>query len=227
MDDEHSHQKMNPIECDAILFDLDGVLIDSEACIERNWRAWARRYGLDWAEIKQLAHGRRTEETIRLVAPQLDAVEEARQFEAAEAGDTQGVRRIEAAAGLLESLPAEAWAIATSGTRAVATARLIHTGLPIPSVLVTAEDVTRGKPDPEPYLAAARGLGVTAEHCVVIEDAPAGIAAAYAAGMQAVAIASTHAPEDLAQASLIAGQLGEIQVQAGGKRRLVVSILIP
>jgi sugar-phosphatase len=156
---------MNTIECDAILFDLDGVLIDSLACIERHWQQWATRHGLDMAEVMRVAHGRKTDETIRLVAPQLDAAEEARQLEASEANDTRGVLRVEGALTLLNSLPADSWAIATSGTRPVALTRLKHSGLPLPRVLVTADDVVRGKPDPEPYLMAARRLGIPPERC--------------------------------------------------------------
>jgi sugar-phosphatase len=215
---------MNPIDCDAILFDLDGVLIDSYACITRHWQEWARRNGLEWTAIMRVAHGRRTEETIQLVAPHLDVAEEARLIEASEAGDTRGVYPVEGASGLLASLPGETWAIATSGTRAVATSRLKHTGLPIPRVLITADEVSRGKPDPEPYLAAAQGLGVPAERCMVIEDAPAGIEAARAAGMLAVAIASTHSADELGRASLIARQLGDIRVEQGSVCRLAIRV---
>ena len=213
---------MNTIECDAILFDLDGVLIDSSACIEHHWQLWATHHGLDIADVMRVAHGRRTDETIKLVAPHLDAEEEARRIEESEAGDTRGVLTVEGALSLLNSLPRDAWAIATSGTRAVATTRLKHTGLPVPNILVTAEDVTRGKPDPEPYLAAAKGLGIPADRCVVIEDAPAGIEAARAAGMKSVAVVSTHPARDLAKATIIAWQLKDIHSKAGYNTRLAI-----
>ena len=212
------------IGCDAILFDLDGVLIDSSACIERHWQHWARRHGLDMADVMRVAHGRRSEETIQLVAPHLDAEEEARHLEESEAGDSRGVLPAEGALTLLNSLPRDTWAIATSGTRKVAVARLQHTGLPIPAVLVTADDVVRGKPDPEPYLKAARGLGIPADRCVVIEDAQAGIEAGCSAGMQTVAIASTYPAQALEKATIIARQLGDIQVEVGEDRRLVIRV---
>ena len=215
---------MIQIECDAILFDLDGVLIDSTACIQRHWQQWAEQRGLDIAKIMQVAYGRRTIETIRLVAPYLWAEEEARHLAAIEAVDTQGVITIEGASALLHSLPMDAWAIATSGSRDVATARLKQAGLPVPSVLVTAEDVARGKPDPEPYLAAATGLGIPADRCAVLEDSPAGIEAACSAGMRTVAVATTHAPHHLANANAIARHLYDIHVADGSSRRLAIRI---
>ena len=215
---------MIQIECDAILFDLDGVLIDSTACIKRHWQQWAQQHGLDVTHIMQVAHGRRTVETIRLVASHLDAEQEAKHFAAVEAADTQGVITIEGASPLLNSLPTDTWAIATSGTRDVATARLKHAGLPIPSVLVTAEDVTNGKPDPEPYLVAAQALGIPTNLCVVIEDSPAGIKAACSAGMQTVALATTHTHHDLGKANIVARRLGDIHIENGSSCRLAIRI---
>jgi len=172
----------------------------------------------------QVAYGRRSIETIRLVAPHLCVEEEAEQLAAIEAVDTQGVITIEGAPALLSSLPMDAWAIATSGSRDVATARLKHAGLPIPGVLVTAEDVARGKPDPEPYLAAAKGLRIPADQCVVIEDSPAGIDAACSAGMQTVAVATTHVHHHLAKADAIARHLYDIHVEEGSTHRLAIRI---
>jgi mannitol-1-/sugar-/sorbitol-6-phosphatase len=203
------------IECAAILFDLDGVLIDSTESVVRHWREWAERHNLDLAAIMQVAHGRRTLETMRLVAPQLPVEEEALRFAAGEAADTQGVIAIEGALPLLQALPPGAWAIVTSGTRNVAAARLGSQGLPVPRIMVTAEDVVNGKPDPEPYLLAATRLGLPAEQCIVVEDSPAGIAAARAAGMRSVAVASTHERDELEAATAIAGRLGELRVKCG------------
>ncbi len=212
------------IECTAILFDLDGVLIDSTDSIVRHWRQWAEQHNLDLAEIMRVAHGRRTAETMRLVAPHSPVDEEARSFAALEAADTQGVVAIDGALPLLEPLPTDRWAIVTSGTRDVATARLIRLGLPVPRIMVTAEDVVNGKPDPEPYLVAANILGIPAGQCVVVEDSPAGIAAAQAAGMRSVAVASTHAADELETATAIARQLSDIQVQNCPDGRLVVRV---
>jgi len=216
-----------PIECTAILFDLDGVLIDSTQSITHLWEQWAQRHDLDLGAIMQVAYGRRAVDTIRLVAPQLAAEQEAHALAALEVADLHGVVVIDGAAPLLMGLPAGTWAIVTSGARAVVTARLQSLGLPLPTVLVTAEDVVKGKPDPEPYLAAAARLGVAAAHCVVIEDSPAGIAAALAAGMRAVGVASTHAVPELASATAIARHLADLQVDRGSDGGLEIRIVDP
>ena len=171
-----------------------------------------------------MAHGRRTIETMRLVAPHLPVEKEARAFAAGEAADTEGVVAVDGALRLVSSLPFGAWAVVTSGTRDVATARLRSLGLPVPEVLVTAEDVVNGKPDPEPYRAAASALGVPAEQCVVVEDSPAGIAAAGAAGMRSIAVASTHAYHELEPATVLVSRLSDIRVDIGVNGRLVICI---
>jgi sugar-phosphatase len=138
--------RMTELECDAVLFDLDGVLVDSATCVERHWRRWAAQHNLDCDEIMRFAHGRPTVESIRLVAPHLPAEAEAAHLDAAEAVDTDGVVAVHGAAQLVRSLPPDAWAIATSGTRNTALTRLRHTGVPLPSVLITADDVVHGNP---------------------------------------------------------------------------------
>jgi sugar-phosphatase len=216
---------MTQLECDAILFDLDGVLIDSTACIIHHWQKWAEQHNLDLNKIMQVMHGRPTLETMRLVAPHLPVEAEARRFEAAEALDSAGVEKIDGATRLLKLLPPDAWAIVTSGTRGVATARIRYTGLPTPIILITADDVTQGKPSPEPYLLAAKKFGLAPDQCVVIEDSPAGISAAHAAGMRAIAVASTHAHHELNGAEAIAERLADIQVAENGNRhRLTVRV---
>jgi len=200
------------LRCDAVIFDLDGVLIDSMAVIERHWRRWAIQHNLDAAEIMRVAHGRRTVETIRLVAPHLNAEVEAVRFEADEAVDTDGLVRIDGAARLVRSLPRGSWAVATSGTRDVAMTRLRYTGLPMPTVLVTADDVKRGKPDPEAYLLASERLGIVPEGCIVVEDAPAGVEAAHAGGMRVIAVATTHGQEKLESANTVVAYLSDIEI---------------
>ena len=215
----------NQFECDAILFDLDGVLIDSSACIRRHWQEWAHRHGLDLDAIMQVAHGIRTIETMRIVAPHLPVEEEAMRFAAAELVDTEGVFAIDGASRLLDPLPPDAWAIVTSGGRALATARLGYAGLPVPDILVTGDDVTHGKPDPEPYLLAAERMGDAPDRCVVIEDAPAGIEAAHAAGMRVIALATTHARQELPQAEAVVEHLSALQITGEGEHaRLTIWI---
>jgi haloacid dehalogenase superfamily, subfamily IA, variant 3 with third motif having DD or ED len=175
---------MPTFSCSAILFDLDGVLCDSTRAVEREWRDWARRKGVDGDAVMAIAHGVRTLEVIRRVAPHLNAEAEAELIENEEASDQHGVTVMPGAAELLQSIPAGRWGVVTSGSRLLATARLPFCGLPVPKVLVTSDDVTHGKPHPEPYLKGADLLGVRPEDCLVIEDAPAGIQSARAGGKQ-------------------------------------------
>ncbi|MGY0232048.1 HAD-IA family hydrolase [Longispora urticae] len=179
---------MKIIPAEAVLFDLDGVLVDSLALIERILRAWAVSRGLDADAAVALSRGRRDLDLVTLLAPHLDPVAETRRIVAAEEADLTGLRAVPGAAGLLAALPAHRWAVVTSGTRLVATGRLRAVGLPLPTVLVAAEDTGEGKPDPEGYLAAAAALGVPPERCVVVEDAPAGLAAARGAGMARIGL---------------------------------------
>jgi sugar-phosphatase len=188
---------MKRFECSAIVFDLDGVLVDSTGYIEQQWRHWAASKGLPVEPFLRVCHGRRALETIRLAAPELDAEAEVAAFAPAEESDGQVLGPVDGAPRLLETLPVGSWAVATSGTRAMATDRLRRAGLPIPGVLICAEDVQRGKPSPDVYLLAAAGLGVVPAECLVVEDAPAGIEAARAAGMGVVALTTTHRAAEL------------------------------
>jgi sugar-phosphatase len=198
--------------CDAILFDLDGVLVDSNTIVERHFLAWAARHELAIGQFSADHHGLTTVETIRLVAPHLDAIAEALALETGEADDTEGLVAYAGAHRLLTALPGGRWAIATSGTRRTASARLAHLGLPLPAVLVTADDVTRGKPAPDPYLLAAKRLGVDPQRCVVIEDAPAGVAAARAAGARVVAVTTTNGAAALGAADAVVARLDDLAV---------------
>lgn len=193
-----------------ILFDLDGVLVDSARCVERTWRQWAARHGLDPDAIVAVAHGRRTLETIPEVAPHLDVATEVAALEAIESTTTDGVHEIPGARALLERLPPDRWAIVTSGARSVATLRIRYTALPTPRVLVCADEITQGKPHPEGYLTAARSLGLTPDECIVVEDAPAGLEAARAAGMRSIGIVGTFPAEALAIADLVIPSLAAL-----------------
>jgi sugar-phosphatase len=196
----------------AIIFDLDGVLVDSAECIERTWRAWAIRNQLDPESVIAVAHGRRAIETVQLVAPQLSAEAELDALAASESTTSEGVYEISGARELLEMLPADKWAVVTSGIRAVAEFRLRHAGLPVPPVMICADEISLGKPHPEGYLTAAERLGYSPAECLVIEDAPAGIESARAAGMRVIAITTTYPPRMLTGADAIVERLTDLSV---------------
>src|SRR6202034_2357839 len=215
---------MPTFSCAAILFDLDGVLVDSTRAVDREWREWAARKGVDGDAIMAIAHGVRTIEVIRRVAPHLDAQAEADAIENHEAGDQRGVTVMPGAVDLVKSIPDGRWGVVTSGSRLLARNRLRYCGLPVPQVLVTSDDVTNGKPHPEPYLKGAMGLGFEPADCLVIEDAPAGIQSARAGGMKVVGITSTYKVHALTQADVVIGKLGQIQVASNGAGRLGVEV---
>lgn len=217
---------MHLFHCDAILFDLDGVLVNSMPVIERQWRLWAAHNQIDMRVIQDVWHGRRAFEIIQIVAPHLDTAAEALIVAAAEAADTEGLQVYPGAHQLLTALPPTQWAIATSGPLAVASTRLGHAALPFPEVFVTGDDVARGKPNPDPYLLAAARLGIPAARCVVIEDAPAGIEAGLAAGAQVIAIASTNPPAELHRATAIVRTLADLRVTSHptGNYRLTIEV---
>lgn len=171
---------MPTFHCSAILFDLDGVLLDSTRVVAEQYTRWAREHGLDPAEVMKAAHGVRTLEVVRRVAPHLDPVAETKRIEDREAA-ADGIFPIPGAVALLTSIPAGRWCVVTSGTRFLATTRMRKFGIPIPEILVTADDVRNGKPDPEPYRKGAELLKVSPRDCVVFEDAPAGIRSGHAA----------------------------------------------
>jgi sugar-phosphatase len=179
------------LACDAVLFDMDGTLVDSRACVERVWRSWCAAHELDSERLLAVSHGRQNRDTIRLVAPQLDTAEEVAALVRAEEGCRDGIVAVPGAGRLLRWLPATRWAVVTSAWRRLAEVRLDQAGLPLPEVLVTADETRRSKPDPEGYLTAAARLAVPPAACVVVEDAPAGIAAARAAGMRVIGVTTT------------------------------------
>jgi len=201
------------LSCQAVLFDLDGVLVDSTASIEEACRVWAAQHGLDSSTVMRVAHGRRALDVVRLVAPHLDAAREVAELAAHEARTTLGLAAAPGARALIEQLPPSCWAVVTSGVRAVAEHRLRTAGLPIPHVMVCADEVVHGKPDPEGYLAAAARLGVPPSACVVVEDAPAGLDAAHAGGMRVVAVASTCPPDSLRRANIVVHSLEAVTVR--------------
>ena len=220
---------MRRFECRAILFDLDGVLVDSTGYVEHQWRRWAESKGLAPEPFLQVCHGRRALDTIRLAAPHLNAEAEVAAFIPEDGSEAPALRPVDGAASLLQRLPVGSWAVATSGPRPAATERLRQAGLPVPPVLVCAEDVVHGKPSPDVYLLAAAGLAVAPSQCLVIEDAPAGIEAARAAGMGVVALTTTHQAGELTAdactRSLAGVHLGRMDQNRKGERLIELLVL--
>ncbi len=179
-------------ECDAVLFDMDGTLVDSREIVERMWIRWADEHGLSREAILAVAHGRRTLETMQLVAPHLATPEEAARLDALEALEDGGEVAVPGAAALLASLPAHRWAVATSAGGELALRRIVGVGLPAPTVLIGADMVVDGKPHPEGYRRAAASLGVAPDRCVVFEDTPAGVQAGRAAGATVIGLLTTY-----------------------------------
>ena len=203
----------------AVLFDLDGVLVDSDAIYERHWRRWAAERDVDPDAVLAVHHGRRAVEVIELLTTGLDVTAEAARYNAGLEADRdfEGLALMAGSLELLAALPADRWAIATSGPRAVAEPRMAHLGLPLPAVLVTADDVARGKPAPDPYLAAAAGLGLDPARCLVVEDAPAGIDSARAAGCHVIGVASTHRADALARSDVVVARLSDLRIDPAGE----------
>ncbi len=188
------------MKCSGLLFDLDGVLVDSTPAVARAWAGWAREHGFEPDEVVKKAHGRPSISTIRELLPHADHAAEDREMERREIADVEGVVPLPGAMELLQALPLERWAIVTSCTRALASVRIGAAGLPKPKHLITATDVKHGKPDPEPYQKGAQILGVPASECIVIEDALAGIRAGKEAGARVLALRTTATDTELQQA---------------------------
>jgi mannitol-1-/sugar-/sorbitol-6-phosphatase len=193
-------QLMITIRCRALVFDLDGVLIDSTPAVARVWHRWAVEHGFDPVKVVKMAHGRPSRVTIHDLLPNADIAVENREVERREIEDLEGVVPLPGTRQLLDSLPPDRWTIATSGTRPLAEVRLRATGLPIPKTMITSNDVQLGKPEPEPYLKAAAILGFQASESVVVEDAPAGVRSGKAAGARVIAFTTTMARQELEEA---------------------------
>nr|WP_186351271.1 HAD family hydrolase [Pseudomonas poae] len=177
----------------AFLFDMDGTLLNSIAAAERVWSIWAERHGLDVAAFLKTIHGARAIDTItRQALPGVDPEVEAQWITKAELDDVDGVVAIPGAVEFLNGLPGDRWALVTSAPKALALRRLQAAGIEPPAVLVTAEDVARGKPDPACYVLGAERLGVPVQDCLIFEDATVGIRAGEAAGADVIVVTSTH-----------------------------------
>ena len=186
----------------AFLFDMDGSLLTSRPAIERVWNAWSARWRLDPPEVSNFLHGRRAIDAVDHFLPHLEPhqrSDEIEWVESRELQDTEGVVEIPGARDFLNTLPPERWAIVTSAARRLAACRIEAAGLPMPNILLAAEDVHHGKPDPSGYRRAATLLGTSAEQCLVFEDAPAGIRAGLASGADIVVIGDDSESRALAQ----------------------------
>lgn len=206
---------MSDIFCAALLFDMDGVLIDSTPAVARVWTHWAKQHGFDPEEVVTRAHGRPSMTTIREYLPDADHEAENAVLEQMEIEDIEGIVPLPGALELLNNLPRDRWAIVTSCTRALAEVRIRAGGLPVPDLFLTASDVTNGKPHPEPYLKAAAKLGFPAKDCIVVEDVPAGIRAGKAAGMRVIALTTTAPRQELEESgpSWILKDCGDVSVK--------------
>lgn len=202
------------LHAQALLFDNDGTLVSSLESVRRCWTRWAVEYGITAEQFGQVElHGRPAAEIAADLLPTArvaEAVARIEQLEVEDAG--RGVRLLPGTRDFLDALPADRWAVVTSATRRLAEARLDAVGI-LPKTLVAADDITRGKPDPEPYLLGARALGVDPADCVVFEDAPAGLQAGRAAGMRTVALATTHRADEL-NADLVVTDLSALSALA-------------
>jgi sugar-phosphatase len=201
---------------------MDGVLVSSIGSVNRCWKKWAEHYGVVDAEKVQIAHGTRAVDIIKLLVPGLDVAEGLKRIEDMEMDDVADLDVLAGAKELLESLPAERWAIVTSATKRLAIARLGVAGLPVPERFITGDMVEKGKPDPEPYRRGAALLGFAAAECVVVEDAPSGVGAGVAAGCRVLGVLGTHTAEELRAAgvSWVVGSLDGVRAEVveGGLR---------
>lgn len=206
----------------AFLFDMDGTVLNSIAAAERIWSAWAVRHGVDVEAFLPTIHGVRAIDTInRLNLPGVDAEAQAAFITEAEIEDVEGIVEIPGAAAFLNGLPGDRWAMVTSAPRDLALRRMAAAGIPEPAVIITAEDVQAGKPDPAGYLLAARRLGLEPRDCLIFEDAAVGIQAAEAAGAALVIITTTHQhPLHTAHATLAGYDAVQVNVDSAGKLRL-------
>lgn len=208
--------RMIDLQTSAFLFDMDGVLINSIPAVTRVWSGWALEHGLDPAYVVPRAHGRPSIETLRDILPGANHEKENLEVERREIADVEGIVPLPGVCKLLEALPLDRWAIVTSCTRDLAAVRVKAAGLPKPGLLITCDDITNGKPHPEPYLKAAKALGFDPAECVVVEDAPAGIRSGRAAGSRVIGLRTTMLEADLlkAQPSWIVDNCAAIQLRS-------------
>ncbi len=200
-----------------ILFDMDGVLVSSLGSVERTWETWAKARGIDPALAIHTAHGRRAIETVRLLRPDLNDMEELQWLEHMEIEDNVGLEMLAGVERILESLPEKRWTVVTSATEKLARSRMELGGIRVPSRIVSADIVTKGKPDPEPYRKGAELLGLSPADCLVIEDSASGAKAGRAAGCKVLATLYSHSLDSLKDADWIVHSLDDVQVEISGE----------
>jgi sugar-phosphatase len=200
------------VETQGILFDNDGVLISSIGSVVRSWRKWAAMYDVPNADGYEVPHGVRAMDVIKALRPDIDAAAGLKVIEDIELEDVADLEVLPGVRALLASLPADRWAIVTSGTRRLIEGRLKVAQLPLPERLITADDVVNGKPDPEPYRKGAALLGFASADCIVVEDAPSGVGAGIAAGSRVLAVLGTHSAEELSAATWVVRSLADVTV---------------
>jgi len=191
--------KSSPVQirCKGVLLDMDGILISSIGSVERSWTKWALLRGVDPAYALSIIHGCRAIESVAILRPDLDSVAELKAIEDIELADGEGLTVLPGVLDLLRALPAGCWTVVTSATERIARLRMSSVGIPVPERLVTAENVTQGKPDPQPFLVGAELLGLAPGECVVFEDSVSGVKAGRAAGCTVVATPFSHPVDSL------------------------------
>jgi sugar-phosphatase len=196
---------------------MDGILISSLGSVERSWTAWARMRGIEPERALSVAHGRRAIETVSFLRPDLDSEVELKVIEDLEVADNEGLHVLPGVLDMLNALPAARWTVVTSATERLARVRMAADGLPVPARMITANQVTRGKPNPEPFLAGAALLGFKPETCVVFEDSSSGARAGRAAGCTVIATTFSHPVESLAAAHYLVRDLTDVHAEAGAE----------
>src|SRR5699024_6449020 len=209
-------------ECDAVLFDIDGTLVDSTAAVERTWHTWADNHGFDPTVILETSHGRRSIDVVTELIPGEHVQAAVDELITIVETDLDGVIALPGASEALAAVRDQRWAAVTSGEARIMLRRLEAAGLIPPEVMISADEVTRGKPDPEGYALAARRLGVDPQRCRVVQDAPAGSAAGLAACAHALAVTTTHETDELTRAHAVVPDLSACDFSSAAGRGIVV-----
>ena len=214
---------MTTLNCNAIIFDMDGTLINTNDCIEKVWHNWGRKYNV---VINEVPHGCTAFETIKLIAPHIDAEKAAIDMEKMVFNEIENVKLIPGVKEFINKLPRGSWTIATSASYELAVANLQQVGIPVPKAMITAESVTNGKPHPEPFIKAAELLKTPTNKCIVFEDSLMGVKSAYNAGAKVIGITTTHSKDELDLASTTINDFRDIEIKISNKRCNTISLIV-